>query len=164
MCEKDKEKEKERNRKGKRERVCESVCVIINSEPITVMTPYHIHGQARIFESTDHYPKITTSLALKLLQFLTQLLDEFLVLVELLECLDVHAWDAISLGLITVRGITQHTHLKLRTRNVTKPRIQHNIMCRNKLATLAVGRYYKKEKRERERERRGQNGSQDIVL
>ena len=61
-------------------------------------------------------------------QCLTQLLDEFLVFVELFECLNIHAWDAIGLGLITVRGITQHTHLELRTRNVTKPRIQHSIM------------------------------------
>ena len=56
----------------------------------------------------------------------TQPLDEFLVLVELLESLYIHAGDTISLGLVAVRGIPQHTHLELGPRNVAKPTAEHN--------------------------------------
>lgn len=52
---------------------------------------------------------------------LTQFLDEFLVLVELLECLYIHTRDPRGLGLVTVGGVAQHTHLELGTRDVTQP-------------------------------------------
>ena len=93
---------------------------------VTVMTLYIPSTSKKSLN--HHHPlsniereKTTTSTQTPL-QCLTQLFDEFLVLVELLEGLNIHAWDTISLGLVTVRGVTQHTHLELRTRNVTKPK------------------------------------------
>lgn len=52
---------------------------------------------------------------------LTKLLDQFLVLVELLESISVHTGNTSYLGLVTVRSIAKYTHLELGTRNVPQP-------------------------------------------
>ena len=44
---------------------------------------------------------------------LTQLLDELLVLVELLEVLHAHGVHAQSLGLLAMLVVTQHAHLEV---------------------------------------------------
>lgn len=46
-------------------------------------------------------------------QLRTELLDQFLVLVELLESLDVHVWQLGSFGLVTVLLVSQDAHREL---------------------------------------------------
>jgi hypothetical protein len=48
----------------------------------------------------------------------TQLLDELLVLVELLQVIDSHVVKTDSLGLVHMGSISQNAHLHLGTRNV----------------------------------------------
>ena len=43
----------------------------------------------------------------------TELFDQLLVLVELLESLNVHVWHVGSFGLITVLLVSQDTHREL---------------------------------------------------
>ena len=50
----------------------------------------------------------------------TELLDQLLVLVELLEALNVHRLDVGLLGLVDVLGITQDAHLHARARHMWK--------------------------------------------
>ena len=52
---------------------------------------------------------------------LTQLLDQFLILVEFLQSLDVHVGDIHSLGLITMLLVPQNTHGKLGAGSGLKP-------------------------------------------
>jgi hypothetical protein len=47
-----------------------------------------------------------------------ELFDEFLVLVELLECLDVHERDVVCLGLIAMDLVAKNAYLQLGARNV----------------------------------------------
>lgn len=51
----------------------------------------------------------------------TQFLDQFLILVELFECLNVHMWDVGSLGFITMLLVTKNTHRELGTRSGLQP-------------------------------------------
>merc|ERR1712142_60171 len=44
---------------------------------------------------------------------LGELLDQFLVLVELLEVISAHVWDTLGLGLVVVGGITDNADLLL---------------------------------------------------
>ena len=50
----------------------------------------------------------------------TELLDQLLVLVELLEALHVHRLNVGLLGLVDVLGITQDAHLHARARHMRK--------------------------------------------
>ena len=54
----------------------------------------------------------------------TQLLDEFLVLVELLQSLDVHEGQVVGLGLVAMQLVAQDAHLHRRTRHVAQPVLQ----------------------------------------
>ena len=51
----------------------------------------------------------------------TQLLDLFLILVELLKVILVHVGQIVGLSLIAVDLVTQDTHLHLWLRGITKP-------------------------------------------
>ena len=64
---------------------------------------------------------IRDSEAKKASLFLGQLLDQFLILVEVLQCLSVHVGDIHSLGLITMLLLPQDTHGELGAGSRLKP-------------------------------------------
>lgn len=54
-------------------------------------------------------------------EFLTQVLDQFLVLVKLLQSFNIHEWDVVGLGLITMLLVSQNTDLHVGARDMLEP-------------------------------------------
>lgn len=80
--------------------------------------------KASYFLAARHANITINSKTNKLIQHYTQILDKFLVLIQLLQSLSIHEGKVIGLGLITVLLVTQNAHLHARTGDMLQPGVQ----------------------------------------